>query len=306
MNLRNLAIYIDEIRKAKKITREDFLFEVVSLRQFKRYLYGDSEIPFNIVISLTRRLDIEPLNLLYDFEQEIKKETKTINTLFYHVANYDFDMVEELLKAINKDSFLSERNEVYYKYTLITYDYFKKRNSGVQTASLYASLIDYPEILKYSVIDSVDMFVLSNLIGFVSKEEQAVIVEKIKSLIDDESKVIAGNIDYTYPRLITRLGKYYGMNKMFNEVIDVCEKGINNSMESKNLYCLEYFYYYIALAHFRLDNFELRDKYIFLTYSTVNARNDNAMFKKFNSLIEKDFDIKYDRFMNEYNIKHFF
>ncbi|PAT01271.1 hypothetical protein CI105_07380 [Candidatus Izimaplasma bacterium ZiA1] len=305
MNLRNLAIYIDEIRKAKKITREDFLFEVVSLRQYKRYLYGESEIPFNIVISLARRVDIEPLNLLYDFEQEIKKETKTINSLFYHVANYDFEKVEDLLKVINKDAFLSERNEIYYKYTVITYDYFTRKNSGVQTASLYASLIDYPKILNFSIIDSVDMFVLSNLIDFVSKEEQADIVEKIKSLLDNDSKVIAGNIDYTYPRLITKLGKYYGMNNMFDEVIEVCHKGISNAMDSKNLYCLEYFYYYLAIAYFRLENYSLRDKYIFLTYSAVNTRNDQKMFNKFNTLIEKDFDIKYDRFMNEYNIKHF-
>ncbi|MFP4286853.1 MAG: hypothetical protein ACLFRI_04065, partial [Candidatus Izemoplasmataceae bacterium] len=62
-------------------------------------------------------------------------------------------------------------------------------------------------------------------------------------------------------------------------------------------YLLEYFYYYKALAYFRLEDFSKFEENLFKCYSVLHMEGNHKKIEKFTSWIEKDFRVNFDMFV---------
>ncbi len=305
MKTRDLCIYLDSIRAGKKISREEFIFEVISLRQFNRYLHGEAEIPHHILVKLSNKLDMKSLHILSNFEKTKKLETDRINLFFKDIVNYDYKSAAMFIKNTDVDKIIESRNKVYYRHGVIMYNFHTKKTSSVQTAHLNASLINYPKILSYEYLDFIDLLILSSLLDLSSFENQEKIIEKIYQVINNNEKLVDGNNNFTYPYILVKLSKVYGMRDNLDKVIELCDKGIKRSYRTRNYYLLEYFYYYTALSHYKLGDIEKCYDNVFYCYTVLNLSRDINKFKKFDDLIKEDFNIRYREFMMRYSEKEF-
>ena len=53
-----LINYMENLRYERNLTQEEYLFDVVSQRQYYRYRKGESEIPLEIIDKLANKLKI--------------------------------------------------------------------------------------------------------------------------------------------------------------------------------------------------------------------------------------------------------
>ncbi len=97
-----------------------------------------------------------------------------------------------------------------------------------------------------------------------------------------------------------RLSKMHGMYKDFNQVIKLCDIAVERGKENKQYYLWEYFYYYKALAYFRLEDFRNFELNLFRCYNVLHMEGNNKKIEKFTSWIEKDFDIVFHTFIMKY------
>lgn len=288
MESREIVISLEEIRKGKKITMESFINEVVSIRQYKRYLYGEAEIPYHILVKLSKQLGIKPINLMFNINERVNSETSLLNDFHYSIVNKENDR-HDLYKKMLKRKMTSERNQVYKKICIYFYDYSEKKIRRQQLLMRLGSLIKYPSILKEDYLDSIDLIALI-IIFNNCKDNRAMIAAKLYMIFINKEVLISGRNNLIKPYVIMNLSKYYGMRKEFEKVIELCKLGIGIQKRIKSLYALDYFHYYLALSYREYKQAKLVEESIYNCYVVLLAEGNSAKLIKFDTLISNDFD----------------
>jgi hypothetical protein len=300
MKTRNLCLYLDKIREAKNITRVDFLHDVVSVRQYKRYLYGESEMPYSIVEKLCNKLGVKFYHILNDFDSRVKNETKKLNQLYRSVVRYDFEKYKTLIREFNESHVLNERNIIYYKHITILYKYYSGSASIAYVIDASIKLIDYPKVLNNDVFDSIDLIILSFLMSVLNEEVKCKIEKVLLKVFNSEDSVIYGESSFILRYILINLINRLGVKGEYDNVIEYCDLGLTQANVNMEYLNTEFLYYYKALAAHKIGNIKLRDESIYLCYGILGLSKDKSNFIKFNKLIEKDFGIVRKEFLLDY------
>jgi hypothetical protein len=88
--------------------------------------------------------------------------------------------------------------------------------------------------------------------------------------------------------------------KSFIDVIYYCNLGIENGMKLKNFYLLEYFYYFGALAYYRIGDIENYQNSLLKCFVTLHLEGNEHKIQKFTGMINSDFNINFSDFVIEH------
>lgn len=303
MKSNGLCIYIEQLRSARHISQLSFVEDVVSLRQYRRYLKGESDIPFNIVHQLTSKLGLKTDSILREFEVAKIEETRKINKLYNFAVNYAFDDFVKLNKDISEEHLIEQTNSLLYKHSLTLYDYFRKAITPIQVADINKNLVNYPNVLEQGVLNTIELLILTFLIDVSSLEDQNKIIEKLSKYINDSRIIISGGNDKVLTLILARLAKHSGILENYEQVIKFCDKGIDRNKLLLSYYLMDYLYYYKSLAYYKLGdqkNFELSVNKIF---NILEFEGNDNKIKKFIRLINEDYHIDFRNFVLELYIK---
>lgn len=300
MKSEELCIFIERLRSARNISQETFTEGVVSLRQYRRYLNGESDIPFQIIHRLTSKIGVKTDNLLREFEKAKIEETNLINRMYNLVANLALEEFLTLQQQIPLDHIIEYTNRIVYQHSLILYKYYTKQFTKAETAEENALLIGYPKILETKIITSVEMLILSSFLDYLDQSHHEKILIKIKEYINDQTLVITGGNERMYTLVLARYAKYMGVLEDYDNVIKYCNLGIERSLSSKSYYLLDYFYYYNSLAYYRKGDFDQYERMIVNCYHVLHIDSIQSKIDKFTNLINEDFDIDFETFVIEY------
>ena len=98
---KELSNYLERIRTARNISQELFTNGITSLRQYRRYLSGESDIPFQVIDQLCDRLGIQTINLIRELETARIQESKDVDA-FYNFVVYNNHEEINRLRALYK------------------------------------------------------------------------------------------------------------------------------------------------------------------------------------------------------------
>ena len=300
MKSKELCVYLERLRSARNMSQELFTNDVVSLRQYRRYLSGESDIPFQVIHQLTMKLGVKTDTLLRDFDYAKVQETTLIIKVYNYVVNYNFEEFLKLSKKIPLDHIIESSNRMLYQYSLILYDYYTKKMGKNDTALAFAKLVNYPKVLEQQIITSIEMLIISSFLDFLDESHHEKIIEKIKVYIRDQSTMIVGSTEKIYTFVLARLAKHMGILKNYDEVIYYCNIAISKNIEWKSYYLMDYFYYYSALSYYLKGDLENYTKYIVLCFNVLEFDGNQKKIEKFTNLINEDFNIHFEDFVMEY------
>jgi len=300
MKSKELCIFLERLRFARNISQETFTEDVVSIRQYRRYLSGESDIPFQMIAKLTSKLGVKTDSLLREFEVAKNEETALINKLYNLAISYQYDEFIKTSSKIPLDHIIEFSNRVMYQHSIILNNLLAKKITIEEAASANARLINYPKILTQQLMTTVEMLILSSLLDLSNPSEHQQIVEKIVEFVNDKSVVISGGNEKIFTLVLQRLAKYMGVLKDYENVIKYCKSGIKRNIDMYSFYLLDYFYYYNALANYRLGNFEEYEKNIVSCFNILQIDIANKKMERFTKWINKDFDINFEEFVVNY------
>jgi len=83
MKSKELCNYLERLRSARNMSQESFTTGITSLRQYRRYLSGESDLPFQVIDQLCDRLGIQTINLIRELETARIEESKEIDQRSY-------------------------------------------------------------------------------------------------------------------------------------------------------------------------------------------------------------------------------
>jgi len=298
---RELCEYLEQLRSARNISQESFTEGIVSLRQYRRYINGESDLPFQVLDLLTERLGIQTINLLREIEYAKIEESKKVEKLYNFMSNNSYDEFNKLYNELKNREFIDHENEIVYKHS-VTYSQLKKGLISKETAlKMNSELINYPKIMKQTVYTIAEMLVLNSIADLVEpKKESSQILEILKSYIFDDKFATNSNYQTSYNILLFHLSKQYGKNEKYEDVISLCKIGISKNASIRSFYLNDYFYYFLALSYYRLGNFKEYEDSLVSCFNTIQIENNKQKYDKFSNLIQSDFNIDFTEFVIEH------
>jgi hypothetical protein len=299
MKNNGLCIYLEQLRSARNISQLSFVGDIISLRQYRRYLKGESDIPFSVVAQLASKLGLKTDTILREFEAVRIEETQMMNKLYNHAVNYAHKDFHTLLKTINPENIIEASNLLLYKHSITINDYYRKAISLPQVKQMNIDLVNYPSVLEQGILSTYEMLILTFLIDVMPIEDQNKIIEKLSYYLDDQKLIISGGNDKVYTLILARLAKNAGILESYHQVIDFCEIAIKRNLSLYSYYLMEFFYYYASLAYHRLgdeENFKLSLKKCF---NVLEFEGNQNKIKRFVNLINGDYDIEFKDYVLE-------
>lgn len=304
MKSNTLSIYIERLRIARHIPQETFVHDIVSIRQYRRYLKGESDVPFTVISQLTTKLGMKTDTILREFEVAKVEETNKMNKLYNLAVNYDHKKFEELEKTISIDHIIESSNILLYKHSIMLNKFYSKKITAVQIKDMSKELINYPSVLEQGVLNTIELLVLTFLIDVLPLKDRTKIIEKITEYLNDSKIIVSGGNEKVLTLILARLAKHSGILESFDQVIKFCDLAISRNISLLSFYIMDYLYYYKSLAYYKLgdqENFEIS---LTKCFNVLEFENNDSKTKKFIALINDDYDIDFKNFVLDlYNKK---
>ena len=134
MKSKELCIFLEHLRSSRNLSQEQFTDQVVSLRQYRRYLSGESEIPFQVIQQLAEKISVKTDSLLREFENAKIAETEMVLKLFNFASNYAHDEFTKLSKENPLKHVIDKTNQLMYQHSIILDEYYSKKLTVLRLA----------------------------------------------------------------------------------------------------------------------------------------------------------------------------
>src|SRR3989339_128103 len=285
MKSKELSNYLERLRAARNISQESFTNGITSLRQYRRYLSGESDIPFQILELETARIE----------------ESKEVDRFYNFVVYNNRDEIEQIREKYSGKEFLDYENKMVYEHSVILFDFMNQKINAEVATQQTKDLINFSKFSKQSIFTLTEMFILTSLLDLDPKStDKQLISSRLKSVLTDSSIVLGSSVNFAYQLVLFRLAKYAGINKDYNDVISYCKLALSHAVNNKNYYLLEYFYYYSSLAYFRLGDLENYQYHLMKCFVALHLDGNDKKIEKFTSMINRDFNISFADFVIEH------
>lgn len=297
---KELAHYFDMLRFSRKMTLEDLTHDIVSIRQFRRYIRGEYQMPQIVFNNLSIRLGFKPEHILLEFEALKLQETKKMNSLHNAVVNKDFIVAKKMIDDIDENYIIEKNNLIMFKFSKLLMDYYQKNISPEFFVDQIKELINYDSLFDKMILSSTEVILLTSLLPIESFNQKDKVVLLLEKFISKQKTIVSGHNDRLILLCLYYLSDYYGTQGKFHDVIKFCIKGIEFCNYLKYSYLLHDFYYYAALAYYYLKDQDNCDHMLFKCYCVLHSETNEAKQKNYYRMIETDFNIKYDVFIRDY------
>jgi hypothetical protein len=301
MKSQDLCGYLERLRSSRNISQEIFTNGIVSLRQYRRYLSGESDIPFQVADKLSERLGVQTINLLGEIEATRFEEKRKVDKFYNSVVNNSKDDVQSMITYFQNLEFIDPENKVLFLHGLSLYLLITDQDTRSVTVQKNKDLIVYPSILKRTIITLNEMVILSSILDYSEdpKDTQE-ISDRLKQFLENRSFVIGTGHEPIFNLVLFRLARYSGKNNLFGDVINYCTMGIERNHSHKFYYLLDYYYYYSSLAYYSLGDIPNYELMLVKCFNVLQTEGNQKKIDKFTSLINEDFSINFKEFVVSY------
>jgi len=279
---------MENLRYERNLTQEEYLFDVVSQRQYYRYRKGESEIPLEIIDKLANKLQIPYSRLIQQYMEEIQKGKKLVQEYFNLDINKKSKEAETLFARISDKNLIDDDSKTLTKKGKILCDYYRGFYSKIELVTLLKEHMKYDELMKCEALHDFEIYLLGLVMEY-SEPDREKILNKLIYIFEQNKVLSGGNIVFNL-QVLFWIVKNLGKMKKYNDLIRMSQYSIEYANNGFSFYCLEYFHYYKALAHLRTEDKisfsdELYKAIIICMYQPEEKRD------KFFSTILKDTNI---------------
>jgi len=294
-----LMNYFENLRRKRNITQETFLHEIVSIRQYQRYRNATSIVPLEVISKMADRLGIDNRKILKDFEEKKVIEKESADHLYNLIVQGNLEEASTLILESEDKIFLQAENKKLFDISKALFEFEMKRISKYHFIDRLFTIIDYTNVLRVNVVTEVELLALG-LIYLKSEEHRKQVVSKFIEIYSNNGTSILGNSLYTDIQVLFWIAKYLGSNNEFKLVKSYCHKAIDLLHANHSNYHLDYFYYYLAMAHYYLEEKTEYNYNLQKCILVVSLKESEEYKSKMISKLERNFNIEVNNDMVYY------
>jgi hypothetical protein len=189
MNTKQVNRFLELERKNRRLTMEEFTKDIISERTYRRYLYEDTEIPYQVFEKLLTRLNINPFGFIYGSQaflvQENPHELDLVMSLMYE----DYEEVDKILKTQNGKPFESFFGEYLIPLFMIRYEVHKRGLSKLDAQKQVLNWIELDNLLLSSNTTLEPIVALSKLYEWIPSSYDERLLSWLLTFLSDPTKI---------------------------------------------------------------------------------------------------------------------
>jgi hypothetical protein len=195
MQSKDIHQALERIIKSKGFTEQSFCDSIISERTYRRYVYQETEIPFDVLEQLTNKLDLDVYQFLFDVSQDIDLNNMDEIKLLDLLITDRFDQANELLNTLS-EPFKSSASQFLLPLMIsrLQAHQHQKTHALVDKEMKDALHLDALRQLPFITVDHVKL--IEHLYDVFNSEEMTKVKHILKSLISKE-KLLVNPSDYT-------------------------------------------------------------------------------------------------------------
>lgn len=288
---REISLFIEKLRAYRNLTLEEFLHDIVSIRQYRRYLSGDSTLSYLILDQLATRLGFSAEYVIMELETEKIKQSKSVSDLYNSIVTNDLERAKNLFLEIDERHLISENSVLLFKHSKNMFDYVSGINSQLVTINRTKKLINLDQLLKRKALSSSELLILVSFFYFDKYKEINIIAERLASYVDNHISIVTGHNIKVVTLVLEELSRYYSIISNYEKMLYYATEGIRYSQSIKSYYLLSRLYYLAGAASHELNLLDQRDKHLTGCLHILNVEGNDQMIAHFKRLFKERFDV---------------
>ncbi len=288
---REIALFIDKLRMDRNFSQENFLHDIISLRQYRRYLSGDSTLSYVILDKLAKKLGFDAEYIIMELETEKVKQMQIINELYNSVVSKNFHLTKDLLNKIDSKNLISENTILLYKHSINFLNFFNNKSSEIETINKTKHLIGLDKLLSKKALSTSELVILTSLFQFDNYNEKHVVAEKLASYLDNNITIVSGHNIKVLALALHEISRYFSIALNYEKMYYYANEGIKYSIRIKSYYLLDSFYYFAGAASHELGEYERRNSLFTQCLGVSIMENNDLKINRYSYLLKENFNI---------------
>lgn len=291
--------FIENLRYARGMSQEEFLHDVISIRQYQRYRNGTSEISMDCIERMSNKLGIETRKLLADFQHEKFREKELVEEYYNSVVYKKNEDIQRLEQYFNNYNFLDKTNyEVHILASILNQYLLNNINKENFLNKLY-ELINYPKVLEYKILRDVEVIGLMVLFQH-NKNESPRIIKLIKKLNENHNLLASGQSYFVMVMFQYFVAIDFIDNEEYQHAVDYCNKALDLLNKKHSDYGLYLIYYQLARSYYNMGKTDMFRETLYKCILQTRINSSSNLLSQIEILIKEDYNIDADSFLLEY------
>jgi|GEM_PF-1392946 len=288
----SFALYLDELRESRNMTKEDFVEDIISMRQYYRFLKGESSLKSESITMLLDRLNISTLSAYKRFILNHDITYNKLKIIYLKIQSHDFEDAMILLEGIQIEEMTSNTSKSFYNFLEVYLEFYQNKIPMSTATTKIKKIIKYPEILSKKLLSFYETSALFFISSYVLTEEKdnriaEYVYEVIKS--KDRRKFLEG--EKNLPPFYATCAINFGIMSKYKESIAICEEGLKicNKYKISNSYNL--LLLYKSVGEYKLGEDKKCKETLTRLFSFLRAEADEMMTLTYKRHIKEHMNI---------------
>jgi tetratricopeptide (TPR) repeat protein len=277
------------------MNREEFLDGIISIRQYQRFLNGESSIKNDVIEKLISKLKLDSVLLTKIYLSNFDTIHQKLNTIQSLCNRLEFKKANTMLSEIQYNKLENETNKQHYNYLKITLDMHLNRITKQNAMNLLKELIEYPKLLKNFAPNFVEFATLILIHEYLFQYEgDQRATNYLYEMISEHSNDVITKLKVYEPPLFASLSKTLVKIHEYDKALKIANKGINVSHRHQVYGSLAHLYYYSAYIYNKMNNEEKVLENLRKMFAILYVEDTKEKTKMFENVSKKHLGISKD------------
>lgn len=284
----SISIYLDKLRISRNLSRDKFVEGILSERQYRRYLKGESSMPNDKVASLVGRLGLDLTYVYSNFFNFETEERKIVEKIYNYIQNMDFKNANLLLTNNEIDVFRNETNEKLFHICKTIVEKELSIKPAKLSVVIMQDLIDYPDCLQHKEISFNEIIALLFISGnILSENNDDSILNFLTTMVESNSIRNSLNRLQWLPSVYFTIARSHGILGHYEKVLSIAKKGVDFCLRNEIMNSLIHLLYLKSYSNFKLNNSNECVIDVRHIFELLKLQDNENRTKHFSVLIEK-------------------
>jgi len=295
----NMGKILDEIRQERKLSREDLCDDIMSIRNYQRFINEEVNVSNDKLSKLIDKLNLDYFTLREIYTHRSQDKYSKLHKVYQLMQANSDKQAYELFDKINASNIDSAYMQLFYTYLKLDLE----RQLGItpyeESITLLSELINYPEVLEFEVLNFIELNVLAILNKYYTKKEDDTIANFLYSFLIDDELSKKGILSSFVPSLYSSTAQSFGSFGNYEKALDMSNKGIKECKKLQLFSGLHHLLYFKALSHMQLGQDKESNETLKRLHTLLYTLNEKDKDAELLPIFEKNFNKKVTVIFNE-------
>ncbi len=291
MNNNDFAKFIDEIRESRKMSREELVDGILSIRQYFRFIKGESSLKNQTISELLERLEIADVVSYEYFKRRNDDNFVKLKEIYQYVFKNDLKTANKMISDFDESTLELSSNKKFFSFIKEYLGQQQELWSYETAVQRVLDLIEYPDVLDKQVHSFVEKTALVYATNYLLKQKDFRISTYYYNLVKKEIDTKTHDEEY---RIAFRVmaAKSLGYIQEFNKALYILKDTEQQFFKGIEFMPMITLYYYKALVERDMYDDETYKRSLRKMYCLINLLDDRTQTEKIEQSVERLFNIK--------------